>query len=169
MFFYLKYLFGIRWLFHGQFSGQDHWMVSETDAPPERLYRPDISIIEWRKLFTQRAEEGKKYRQFHEVAALPDAPLEDRHEPDQNHQEMVGRNPDSAARAPGSGHLLETLSRFEPSIRAGLQRRSALYHFRVLLLAKSCWNRRLAYHADEHSLARGRSPRQSAPIPRRVE
>ncbi len=49
--FYLKYLLGVRWLFHGQFSGQDHWMVSETDAPPERLYRPDISLIEWRKLF----------------------------------------------------------------------------------------------------------------------
>jgi phenylpropionate dioxygenase-like ring-hydroxylating dioxygenase large terminal subunit len=51
--FYLKYLLGIRWLFHGQFSGQDHWMVSQTDAPPERLYRPDISLIEWRKLFSK--------------------------------------------------------------------------------------------------------------------
>jgi phenylpropionate dioxygenase-like ring-hydroxylating dioxygenase large terminal subunit len=51
--FYLKYLLGIRWLFHGQFSGQDHWMVSETSAPPERLYRPDISLIEWRKLFSK--------------------------------------------------------------------------------------------------------------------
>jgi phenylpropionate dioxygenase-like ring-hydroxylating dioxygenase large terminal subunit len=50
--FYLKYLLGIRWLFHGQFSGQDHWMVSQTNAPPERLYRPDISLIEWRKLFS---------------------------------------------------------------------------------------------------------------------
>jgi phenylpropionate dioxygenase-like ring-hydroxylating dioxygenase large terminal subunit len=51
--FYLKYLLGIRWLFHGQFSGQDHWMVSETDAPPERLYAPDVSLIEWRKLFSK--------------------------------------------------------------------------------------------------------------------
>ena len=25
-------------------------MVAETDAPPERLYRPDISLIEWRRL-----------------------------------------------------------------------------------------------------------------------
>ena len=31
--FYAKYLTGIRWLFHGQFSAQDHWMVAETDAP----------------------------------------------------------------------------------------------------------------------------------------
>lgn len=51
LWFYLKYLFGIRWLFHGQFSGQDHWMVEQTTAPPERLYRPDVSLIEWRKLF----------------------------------------------------------------------------------------------------------------------
>lgn len=50
--FYLWYLTGIRWMFHGNFSGQDHWMVAETNAPPERLYRPDISILEWRKLFT---------------------------------------------------------------------------------------------------------------------
>src|SRR3546814_6528786 len=52
--FYLKYLLGIRWLFHGQFSGQDHWMVEQTDAPPERLYRPDVSLIEWRRLFDGR-------------------------------------------------------------------------------------------------------------------
>src|SRR3546814_7467649 len=44
--FYLKYLLGIRCLFHGQFSGQDNWMVEQTDAPPERLYRPDVSRSE---------------------------------------------------------------------------------------------------------------------------
>ena len=53
--FYVKYLAGIRWLFHGQFSRQDHWMVAETDAPPERLYRPDISLIEWRRLVEEAA------------------------------------------------------------------------------------------------------------------
>ena len=51
--FYLWYLLGIRWMFHGNFSGQDHWMVENTDAPPERLYRPDISLNEWRKLFAE--------------------------------------------------------------------------------------------------------------------
>ncbi len=55
--FYLKYLAGIRWLFHGNFSSQDHWMVAETDAPPERLYRPDASLIEWRRL----VEEGNEF------------------------------------------------------------------------------------------------------------
>ena len=55
--FYLKYLGGIRWLFHGNFSSQDHWMVAETNAPPERLYRPDSSLIEWRRL----VEEGNPF------------------------------------------------------------------------------------------------------------
>ena len=48
--FYAKYLTWIRWLFHGQFSAQDAWMVEATDAPPERLYRPDLSLTAWRAL-----------------------------------------------------------------------------------------------------------------------
>jgi len=48
--FFARYLFGIRWLFHGQFSEQDGWMVEATNAPPERLYRPDVSLLEWRRL-----------------------------------------------------------------------------------------------------------------------
>lgn len=48
--FVAKYLFGFRPFFHGQFSKQDAWMVRETDAPPERLYRPDVSLVAWRKL-----------------------------------------------------------------------------------------------------------------------
>lgn len=59
MLFYAKYLAGIRWLFHGQFSSQDHWMVAETDAPPERLYRPDISLIEWRRLVEEAASRDR--------------------------------------------------------------------------------------------------------------
>lgn len=51
--FYLWYLTGIRWMFHGNFSGQDHWMVANITAPPERLYRPDVSLLEWRRLFAQ--------------------------------------------------------------------------------------------------------------------
>jgi phenylpropionate dioxygenase-like ring-hydroxylating dioxygenase large terminal subunit len=46
----LRYLGAIRWLFHGDFSNLDAWMVEATDAPPERLYRPDISLIAWRRL-----------------------------------------------------------------------------------------------------------------------
>jgi phenylpropionate dioxygenase-like ring-hydroxylating dioxygenase large terminal subunit len=45
-----RYLSAIRWLFHGNFSNQDKWMVELTDCPPERLYRPDSSLIAWRRL-----------------------------------------------------------------------------------------------------------------------
>lgn len=45
-----KYLAAIRWLFHGQFTAQDAWMVDVMDAPPERLYRPDVSITGWRRM-----------------------------------------------------------------------------------------------------------------------
>ena len=52
--FYFWYLVGIRWMFHGHFSSQDHWMVANTNAPPERLYRPDVSLTSWRALFAER-------------------------------------------------------------------------------------------------------------------
>ncbi|HEY9314393.1 aromatic ring-hydroxylating dioxygenase subunit alpha [Williamsia sp.] len=51
--FKMKYLGYIRWLFHGQFTAQDAWMVDVMDAPPERLYRPDVSITAWRKMCEQ--------------------------------------------------------------------------------------------------------------------
>ncbi|MFB9385511.1 Rieske 2Fe-2S domain-containing protein [Pseudonocardia petroleophila] len=44
-----KYLAAIRWLFHGQFTAQDAWMVDVMDSPPERLYRPDLSLTAWRR------------------------------------------------------------------------------------------------------------------------
>ncbi|MFC5754221.1 Rieske 2Fe-2S domain-containing protein, partial [Actinomadura rugatobispora] len=44
-----KYFAWIRWLFHGQFTGQDAWMVDVMDAPPEKLYRPDLSLTAWRR------------------------------------------------------------------------------------------------------------------------
>ncbi|WP_409463711.1 aromatic ring-hydroxylating oxygenase subunit alpha [Amycolatopsis sp. GA6-003] len=55
--FYAKYLGFVRWLFHGQFSGQDKWMVEVTDAPPEKLYRPDDSLLKWRKLAEDTCED----------------------------------------------------------------------------------------------------------------
>jgi len=60
--FYAKYLGAIRWLFHGNFSAQDGWMVEATSAPPERLYRPDISLLEWRRL----VEEGNPFDPPHD-------------------------------------------------------------------------------------------------------
>jgi hypothetical protein len=48
--FRLKYWVYLRPIFHGQFNDQDTWMVRLMRTPPERLYRPDVSIIAWRKL-----------------------------------------------------------------------------------------------------------------------
>lgn len=48
--FRLRYWTYIRWLFHGKFTGRDAWMVEEMDSPPERLFRPDVSITRWRRL-----------------------------------------------------------------------------------------------------------------------
>jgi nitrite reductase/ring-hydroxylating ferredoxin subunit len=48
--FRLAYAAYIRWAFHGQFTGQDAWMVDVMDIPPERLYRPDTSVIEYRRM-----------------------------------------------------------------------------------------------------------------------
>lgn len=51
--FTLKYLAAIRWLFHGQFTAQDAWMVDVMAAPPEKLYRPDLSLTAWRRHIEQ--------------------------------------------------------------------------------------------------------------------
>jgi phenylpropionate dioxygenase-like ring-hydroxylating dioxygenase large terminal subunit len=48
--FSLKYSLYTRWIFHGMFNDQDAAMVETMQIPPERLYRPDVSIIAWRKL-----------------------------------------------------------------------------------------------------------------------
>jgi phenylpropionate dioxygenase-like ring-hydroxylating dioxygenase large terminal subunit len=48
--FKLRYWAYIRWIFHGLFNDQDAVMVETMNIPPERLYRPDVSIIAWRKL-----------------------------------------------------------------------------------------------------------------------
>jgi phenylpropionate dioxygenase-like ring-hydroxylating dioxygenase large terminal subunit len=48
--FTLYYRLWVRWVFHGMFNDEDALMVDVMDAPPERLYRPDIAITEWRKL-----------------------------------------------------------------------------------------------------------------------
>jgi nitrite reductase/ring-hydroxylating ferredoxin subunit len=56
----LRYRLWVRWLHHGQFYGQDEWMVGLMNTPPERLYRPDASITAWRTYCEQsvRAEEA---------------------------------------------------------------------------------------------------------------
>ena len=53
LWFKLRYWTYIRWFFHGWFNNQDAVMLRLMDAPPEQLYRPDHSIIAWRKLCEQ--------------------------------------------------------------------------------------------------------------------
>jgi phenylpropionate dioxygenase-like ring-hydroxylating dioxygenase large terminal subunit len=48
----------VRWVFHGLFNDEDRLMVDVMDAPPERLYRPDVAITEWRKLCETQARGG---------------------------------------------------------------------------------------------------------------
>jgi phenylpropionate dioxygenase-like ring-hydroxylating dioxygenase large terminal subunit len=39
-----------RWAYHWRFNAQDQRMVESMQTPPERLYRPDVSITAWRKM-----------------------------------------------------------------------------------------------------------------------
>jgi phenylpropionate dioxygenase-like ring-hydroxylating dioxygenase large terminal subunit len=52
--FYRAYL---SWIFHGQFNDQDAAMVELMTTPPEQLYRPDISLIAWRRLCETHASD----------------------------------------------------------------------------------------------------------------
>jgi phenylpropionate dioxygenase-like ring-hydroxylating dioxygenase large terminal subunit len=48
--FRLRYRLWLRWVFHGLFNDQDACVVETMNTPPEQLYRPDNSLIGWRKL-----------------------------------------------------------------------------------------------------------------------
>jgi hypothetical protein len=66
----MRYKAYIGWIFHKQFNDQDAAMVETMDIPPERLYRPDVSIIAWRKMCEHPrgtvAESEPELREFHE-------------------------------------------------------------------------------------------------------
>lgn len=48
----------VRWVFHGMFGNQDAFIVRVMSAPPERLYRPDASIIGWRRMCERSPRTG---------------------------------------------------------------------------------------------------------------
>ena len=51
LWFRIRFWLYYRWVHLVQFNNQDAWMVSlMPETPPERLYRPDVSITAWRKL-----------------------------------------------------------------------------------------------------------------------
>ena len=65
--FHLRYWTYLRWIFHGEFNNQDAWVVEMMKTPPEQLYRPDLSIIGWRKLC--EAAESKRLAALGEAQA----------------------------------------------------------------------------------------------------
>lgn len=73
--FKLRYWTYLRWIFHGLFNDQDAIMVEKMRVPPERLYRPDVSIIAWRKMCEQpRGRDGRlEVSREQEVEALEQA------------------------------------------------------------------------------------------------
>ena len=50
LFFRLRYWSYLYWTFHVAFNNQDANVVEMMQTPPEKLFRPDTSIIGWRKL-----------------------------------------------------------------------------------------------------------------------
>ena len=64
--FKLRYRAYISWVFHKQFNDQDAAMVETMDIPPERLYRPDVSIIAWRKMCERPRGVEPDLRESHE-------------------------------------------------------------------------------------------------------
>jgi hypothetical protein len=61
--FRLYYWLYYRWVQQTMFGNQDYLMVRLTDSPPERLFRPDLSIIGWRKM-CERARGGSSTEQL---------------------------------------------------------------------------------------------------------
>jgi phenylpropionate dioxygenase-like ring-hydroxylating dioxygenase large terminal subunit len=68
--FRLRYWTYLRWLFHRRFNDQDARVVEMMQTPPEQLYRPDNSIIAWRKLCEQARRPGSAARPEPLVATL---------------------------------------------------------------------------------------------------
>ena len=53
LYFRLSYWLFLRWIFHVQFNNQDARVVRAMKTPPEQLFRPDHSIVAWRRLCEQ--------------------------------------------------------------------------------------------------------------------
>jgi phenylpropionate dioxygenase-like ring-hydroxylating dioxygenase large terminal subunit len=56
--FRLWYRLWMRWAYRHQFNGQDQWMIELMNIPPERLYRPDVSVTGWRSFVEENARWG---------------------------------------------------------------------------------------------------------------
>jgi hypothetical protein len=81
--FRLRYWTYLRWLFHGRFNDQDARVVEMMQTPPEQLYRPDNSIVAWRKLCEQA------HRQSSATRSEPHAMTLDIEQPEEQ-PELIG-------------------------------------------------------------------------------
>jgi phenylpropionate dioxygenase-like ring-hydroxylating dioxygenase large terminal subunit len=71
---YLYFWSWYRWAQLVQFNDQDAWMVAlMPETPPERLYRPDVSITAWRKLCEHARGEAPAMAPLNEDLATLDA------------------------------------------------------------------------------------------------
>jgi hypothetical protein len=69
--FRLRYRALIKWVYHGRFNAQDQWMIDLMEIPPERLYRPDISVTSWRRLCQEHARPDARAQQHANGTAEP--------------------------------------------------------------------------------------------------
>jgi hypothetical protein len=54
-----RYRTYIRPIYYGLLNrAQDQWMISHMQTPPERLYRPDVSITAWRRWCQDQARDA---------------------------------------------------------------------------------------------------------------
>ena len=86
---------------------QDKWMVEVTDAPPEQLYRPDDSLLKWRKLAEDVTED--RVDALAEPTGLEPAgpPAKELSGRDGSHRARSGGlplHPDEHALGPGRAH-----------------------------------------------------------------
>jgi phenylpropionate dioxygenase-like ring-hydroxylating dioxygenase large terminal subunit len=52
----LRYWTYIRPIYYGLLNrAEDQWMIAQMNIPPERLYRPDVSVTGWRKWCDEKA------------------------------------------------------------------------------------------------------------------
>lgn len=81
--FRFRYKLYLSWVFHKLFNDQDAYVVETMKTPPEQLYRPDNSLIGWRKLCEEyggidtavlRSSQTTADVLPHEMEAQPKAP-----------------------------------------------------------------------------------------------
>jgi phenylpropionate dioxygenase-like ring-hydroxylating dioxygenase large terminal subunit len=58
--FRVRYWLHLRWIFHVHFNNQDAKVVRLMTTPPEQLFRPDHSIIAWRRMCEQVGAENDR-------------------------------------------------------------------------------------------------------------